>query len=201
VVAFVLAAGVAPPAVKAQADDGTAARTIGGAALGGASGAVLGLLGSLEICTRTLLGSRCPASATAVGGSFGVVAGGLLGHRSETALHDRLENAGYGAAIGAVLGVGLRAAVRQLQWGDAAAFAVVGGAIGAAPRGTLIGVAVGAAGGGALGVIRNRPVLPDAFMLMLVGGAIGGLADWAQGATDAAGRAPPLTSTFSIAVR
>lgn len=199
-VVVVLGVGVPTP-VASQSEVGTAASTLGGAALGGFSGATLGLLGSLEACNRTLLGAKCAAGATAVGGAFGMVAGGVLGDRSAEAVGQRLEGAAFGAAIGLVVGVGMRSVVRQYQWADAAAFGVVGAAIGAVPRGTFTGAGIGLVAGALTGFARGRPILPDAAMLMLVGGAVGGLVDWADGAADARRHGPVLTSSFAIAVR
>lgn len=192
---------VVPTSVASQSDPGTTASTLGGAALGGFSGATLGLLGSLEACNRTLLGGRCAAGATAVGGAFGLVAGGVLGDRSDEAVGRRLESTAFGAAIGLAVGVGMRSVVRQYQWADAAAFGVVGAAIGGAPRGIFTGAGAGLVVGALTGFVRRRPILPDAVMLMLVGGAVGGLVDWADGAVDARQHGPVLTSSFAIAVR
>jgi len=198
-VMFALLAAGTP--VVAQEAERSVEGAVTGAVLGSASGATLALVGSLEVCNRTLLGSRCSAAATAVGGTLGVVAGGVLGSRSESALHDRLGGAALGAAIGGVVGAGMASVVRQYGWPDAVAFAVVGGAIGAAPRGTFIGIGTGIGIGTLAWLVRGGAVIPDVVLLMLAGGAVGGLVDWIDGAAAAGGRGPALMSTFSVSTR
>jgi hypothetical protein len=128
--------------------------------------------------------------------------GGLIGAQNTDALRIRTENAGIGVLVGAVVGVGLRRAVRQYGWADVGAAAVVGGAFGAAPRGSLIGLGAGTVTGAAAWWLLPDSGIPDFVMLSLVGAAVGGMVDWAQGASSAKrDRPPPSFFVFSIHVR
>lgn len=133
---------------------------------------------------------------------MGMVLGGLVGARSTTALESRLENAGIGALAGAAAGVGLRRAVRQYGWADVGAAAFVGGAFGAAPRGSLIGVGAGTVTGALAWWLVPDSGIADFVMLSLVGAAVGGMVDWARGAASAKPDRPARSLTvLSIGVR
>lgn len=128
--------------------------------------------------------------------------GGLIGAQNQDDIVTRLEGAGYGALVGAAVGVGLRRAVRQYQWGDAVAMAMYGGAVGAAPRGSLIGVGVGAVVGGGVWLLFDDAGLPDFLMFALAGSALGTLYDWADGAATVRRRdGSSFSSSFSLPVR
>jgi len=91
----------------AQEPGGSISAALGGAALGAFSGTVFGLLGGVGTCNRTLSGSSCPRVAAAVGAGTGVVAGAWMGAEDSGSLNARWRGAGYGAAVGTLVGYGL----------------------------------------------------------------------------------------------
>lgn len=169
-----------------------------GALLGMYSGAGMGLVGSLMPCNRTLMGGSCAAAGATVGGVLGLVTGAMIGADDRGAIADRAEDALVGVAIGAVVGVGLRHFVRQYEWADAAALAAVGGAFGAAAGGVGRGSAVGAATGLVLWLARSDVGPPDVLMLVLGGAAVGGILDWADGATAGGPVSPRVSFSFLV---
>lgn len=191
-----------PHAVLGQAFRGSTASTLGGLGVGAYSGAVLGLVGSLFPCNRTLYGPKCAATGASVGGALGVAMGGLIGAQNQDEIVVRLEGAGLGALIGGGVGVILSRAVRQYGWADAATVAAVGGAVGATPVGSGVGFGVGAAVGGIVWLAFPRAGLPDLLMFAMAGTAVGGMVDWADSAAKAkregGGTSFPLS--FSIPV-
>jgi hypothetical protein len=192
----------APDELCGQAYEGDSWTTVGGAALGLYSGGMLGLVGTMMPCNRTIQGGRCTASGVGTGAAMGLVMGGLIGAQNTDALRVRAENAGIGALVGAAVGVGLRRAVRQYGWADVGAAAVVGGAFGAAPRGSLIGFGAGTVAGAAAWWLLPDSGIADFVMLSLAGAAVGGMVEWAQGAASAKrDRPPPSFSVLSIHVR
>ena len=78
--------------------------------MGASSGGMLGLLGGMEVCNRTLDSIRC---SRVTGGAIGLTARAIIGARNEFDLDDRFENAGMGTTIGAVRGLALKQFVRQ----------------------------------------------------------------------------------------
>jgi len=181
----VILALAVPAAVSAQSFRGSTASTLGGVALGAYSGSILGLLGSLLPCNRTLYGPKCAATGASVGGAVGVAMGGLIGAQNQDETIIRLEGAGVGVLIGSGVGIILRQAVRQYDWEDAATVAVVGGAFGASPVGSGVGLGVGAVAGGVVWVAFPKAGLQDFILFSLAGAAIGGMIDWADGADEA----------------
>lgn len=198
---LLIGAGTTGEPVGAQSFQGTTLSTVGGAALGMYSGAMTSLVGSLFPCNRTLSGGRCSASGASVGAALGMAMGGLIGAQNQDEIVSRLEGSGYGALVGAAIGLGLRRAVRQYQWGDVVAMAMYGGAVGAAPRGSFIGVGVGAAAGGVVWLLFDDAGLPDFLLFALAGSAIGTLYDWADGAATVRRTDPSFSSSFSIPFR
>jgi len=191
---------VVPRAVDAQAFRGSTASTLGGVALGAYSGSVLGLLGSVLPCNRTLYGPKCAATGASVGGALGVAMGGLIGAQNQDETIVRLEGAGVGALIGSGVGIILRRAVRQYDWEDAATVAVVGGAFGATPVGSGIGLGTGAVVGSLVWLTFPRAGLQDFILFTMAGAALGGMVDWADGASDAKrdGGRTSIPLSFSI---
>lgn len=191
-----------PRAVDAQAFRGSTASTLGGVALGAYSGSVLGLVGSVLPCNRTLYGPKCAATGASVGGALGVAMGGLIGAQNQDETIVRLEGAGVGALIGSGVGIILRQAVRQYDWEDAATLGVIGGAFGATPVGSGVGLGAGAVVGGIVWLTFPRAGLQDFILFSLAGAALGGMVDWADGASDAkrevSGTSVPLS--FSLPV-
>ena len=185
-----------------QSFRGSTASTLGGIGLGVYSGATFGLVGSLLPCNRTMNGGRCAAAGASLGGALGVAMGGLVGAQNQDALIDRAESAGYGALIGAVVGVGLRYGVRQYGWGDAVTVAAIGGAVGAAPVGTGIGAGAGAVTGALVWAVFPRAGFSDFVLFTLAGAAVGGMIDWANGAATAKRTTTPsFGSSFSFSIR
>lgn len=187
---------------RGQTYEGNSWTTVEGAALGLYSGGVLGLVGTMMPCNRTIQGERCTASGVGAGAAMGMVMGGLIGAQNTNALDLRLESAGIGVLAGAGVGVGLRRAVRQYGWGDVGAAALVGGAFGAAPRGSLIGLGAGTVTGAVAWWLVPDSGIADFVMLSLVGAAVGGIVDWIRGAASAKrDRPPPSFTVLSIRVR
>lgn len=199
VLALLLTLHTAPS--RAQTYEGDTWTTAAGAALGLYSGGVLGLLGTMMPCNRTLAGDRCVASGVGTGSAMGLVMGGLIGAQNTNALDIRVENAGIGALAGAVVGVGLRRAVRQYGWADVGASAVIGGAIGAAPTGSLLGLGAGVTTGALAWLLIPDSGLGNLVMLSLVGVAVGGMVDWAGGAASARRDRPSSFPLLTIRFR
>jgi hypothetical protein len=192
-----------PDAVLAQvsrAPEGSAGSTWGGMALGGYSGTVLGLVGTMLPCNRTLAGGRCSASGASAGAALGLAMGGIVGGQNQDEIVRRARSAGWGTLAGGVVGVALWKGVRQYGWADAAAVAAVGGAIGAAPRGAWLGGSIGAATGAMAWLVWPESGLPNFVMLTLAGVAVGGMLDWGNAASDANRAEPVFGPTFSIPV-
>lgn len=188
--------------LHAQTYEGDTWTTVEGAALGLYSGGMLGLVGTMMPCNRTIQGDRCTASGVGTGAAMGMVMGGLIGAQNTNALDIRVEDAGIGALAGAVVGVGLRQAVRQYGWADVGAAALVGGAFGAAPRGSLIGLGAGTVTGAVSWLLVPDSGIADFVMLSLVGAAVGGMVDWTEGAASAKRDRPaPTFRVLSISVR
>jgi hypothetical protein len=185
----------------ARTPQGSAGSTWGGIALGGFSGTVFGLVGTMMPCNRTLTGARCTASGASAGAALGLAMGGIIGGQNQEAIIDRATSAGWGALTGAVVGTVLWKAVRQYSYADAAMMAAVGGAIGAAPAGAGVGAVVGAAAGGVTWWLLPDRGLPDFVMLTLVGVGVGGIVDWGLGANRANEPTPLFSPSFSIQVR
>lgn len=199
-ISFVVA--LPPAALAAQSFRGSTLSTAGGLVLGGYSGAMFGLVGTLMPCNRTTVGNRCAASGASTGAALGLTMGGLIGAQHQDAIVARFESAGYGALVGAAVGVGLRSAVRQYQWGDVLAVTAIGAAVGAAPEGVLLGAGGGAAVGSVVWLLFDRAGFPDFIMFTVGGAALGGMIDWAEGASRVRRDERPIfTSSFSLQVR
>jgi hypothetical protein len=89
--------------------------------------------------------------------------------------------------------------VRQYAWNDAVLVAMYGAAVGAAPRGPLVGTGIGAAFGGLAWLTLPHGGLADLVMLTVVGSTLGGLYDWIDEAVDGpGGSGPVMAATFSV---
>ena len=188
------------PPSPVSAQEGSAAATFGGGALGAYSGATLGLIGGLVPCSTTIQGLRCSRIAAGVGGIIGATSGAIIGNADRDFAVDHLRNAGIGAFVGVGTGLVLKELVRQYGWLDAGAGALIGGAIGATPRGAGIGAGIGAAVGLSLWALFPKVEPGDAVALTLLGLAAGGLTQWMLDAADAGsspGGGVPVT-LFSI---
>lgn len=185
----------------AQGGGGSTSGALAGAALGLYSGGMLGVVGGLLPCDRTLHGRVCVAASGSVGAATGLIGGGVIGHRDEDQVRDRARGAAYGALIGTGLGFVLQQAVRQYAWNDALLVGAYGAAVGAAPRGTLVGTGLGMVVGAAAWAFSPHGGVQDLIMFTVVGSALGGLLDWGERAVNARrGGAGSVTSTFSIPV-
>ena len=203
VVTLLLSTALFAPSISplaAQESDETALVTLGGAALGLYSGSMLGLVGSLLPCDRTVMGPGCARGSAIVGGAIGLVAGGVIGANDTDQVRDRARGAAYGLLIGGLVGAILQREVRQYAWNDALLVAGYGAALGSAPVGTAIGTGVGAAVGGLAWSLSPRGGFQDLAMFTLIGATVGGFYDWVHGAVDAPGTGPAMTATFSIGV-
>jgi hypothetical protein len=201
--ALLLLLAAFPVELSAQlsvAPEGSTGSTWGGIALGGFSGTVFGLIGTMVPCNRTITGARCTASGASAGAALGLAMGGIIGGQSQEAIIARAESAGWGALTGAVIGSVMWKAVRQYSYADAMMMATVGGAIGAAPMGAGIGAGVGAAAGGLAWWLLPGRGLPDFVMLTLAGVGIGGIIDWGLGASQANEPQPLFVQSFSVSV-
>lgn len=191
--------GVLADGAAAQTFTNSTGETAAGAVLGAYSGATLGLVGSMFPCGRTGDGQRCVVSATSVGAALGLAMGGLIGSQDRDGLEDRLRGAGWGVAAGSAVGLTVSALVERFGVYDAASIAWVGGAIGAAPGGALLGTGVGATAGllGWLALPNSGP--QELVLFTLAGMAIGGMLDWADGAAER--RSAAVSASFSVATR
>jgi hypothetical protein len=184
---------------QSESDGGTTIAAVAGAALGGYSGAMLGLTGSLIPCGQTYGGPTCAGLATLAGAAAGFGAGIPLGRLDDERIAERFRGGLWGAGIGAVAGYALKGVVRQYGWLDVASGAALGLAVGASARGAGIGFLAGAATGGVLLAIVPDVRVVDAVGVSLTGMAIGGAMGWvvdAARAGDAAGT--PVMVSFSI---
>jgi hypothetical protein len=187
----------APPGAFGQNDGGSTGRAIGGAALGAASGSVLALTGGLVACNRTLRPTRCSRITTAAGAAIGLTAGAAIGW-NDSGLDDRLENAAWGAAAGAVVGLGLKQFIRQYGWSDVASASVMGLAVGASAKGSALGFAVGGATGFLLWQLHPSVGPGGAVGLALAGMAVGGLGDWVVDAVQGDPETSGIPVSFSV---
>jgi hypothetical protein len=151
---------------------------IGGAALGGGAGTLVGAVGSLLPCTETYAGPHCVRWVALGAGAIGGAAGALVGHRDPTVLEDRAVGAAIGLTAGAAVGAALTPLIER--WGpqDALAVGLIGGAVGTAPVGAAIGFGAGAASGALLWGLVPGFGSPRAASLALGGLAIGVLTEW-----------------------
>jgi hypothetical protein len=109
------------------------------------------------ICNRTLAEAHCPRIAAAFGGILGATSGMVMARENRGDLGGEWRGAGYGALIGGAVGLGLAQGIRQYHGTDVFAFAAVGAAIGASPKGAGIGFGVGAALGSLGWLARPGP--------------------------------------------
>ncbi len=178
--------------LSGQSIDGSTLDTALGGALGAYSGATLGLIGGLFPCNRTADGRRCVVSSASVGAALGIAMGGITGSQNRSLMIERAEYAAYGAGAGVLVGLVLRKAVHQYGWLDVLTASVVGGAVGAASEGVLMGTGAGAVVGGlAWGIVPGGGV-QDFVLFTLAGAAVGGMLDWAYAASKKPGPQFPV---------
>lgn len=162
----------------ALAQEGSPEAAVAGAALGAYSGAMLGTIGSIFPCTQTYVGATCIRWSSFVGGALGLSGGVLLGANHEGKLGDVAIGTGIGFLAGAAGGMAVKALAQRVGWEDVFAVGLIGGAVGSAPWGSLMGLAIGGSVGGILWPTVNGFTGVDAMTLALAGLAIGGVTQW-----------------------
>jgi hypothetical protein len=170
----------------------------GGAALGAASGAVVGSLGSLLPCTDTYAGPHCVRWVAAAGALVGGVSGALVGGRDPARLGTMATSAGFGFAAGTIVGVAMTPFIERWAPEDALALGLIGGAAGSAPLGAAIGFGVGAVSGAVLWGTAPGFGSPRAAAFVLGGISVGVLAEWVVQALAAGDDGGPITIGFHV---
>lgn len=174
-------AGVA----QAQETNGSAGAAIGGAALGGASGAIVGLTASLIPCSKSLSQLTCARASTLSAGLIGLGSGTLVGAWDSGRLGSAAKGAAIGFGAGAALGFVAKEVVRQYGWLDVLSAGAIGMSFGAQPVGAALGLGAGAFVGSVLWLAIPSFELPDLAAAGLIGMAAGGLAAWVVDAVEA----------------
>jgi len=128
------------------------------------------------------------------------MAGAWMGAEDSGSLNARWHGAGYGAAVGTLVGYGLSRGVRQYGWLDVGTFLGVGVALGTSPLGAVLGFGSGAAVGGLVWLVVPEMKIGDAVAVSLVGLAVGGLAGWVSG-MDVRRDSPPLVIPLQVRFR
>jgi hypothetical protein len=208
------AAPVAAPFVAAQsvgetagAPEGSTWTAVGGTALGAYAGGVMGTVGSLIPCTRTYEGPGCVRPVAIGGAAIGMIGGAGLGANDSGRLGDAAVAGLAGAAIGGAALLAVQPFLERWSWGDVAAGAAIGGAIGSSGTGAAIGLGAGALVGGAAWALLPSVDVMDAAAVTLVGLAAGSLAGWIVRGVDAGsstvhrGAAAPAVVGFTIRTR
>lgn len=180
---------VSPAAVEGQ-DAGSPRKAVAGSLLGMASGALAANIGTAMPCTRTPYGSRCVAVSSVLGGAVGGVGGVLLGAEDGSRLGGRGRSALVGLGLGTLSGLASRRAFDRFSWPDVGMIGLIGGAVGAQPRGALLGTATGGGVGLLVWAIVPDADVSDAVGFMLAGLAAGVLAGWIEDGVEA-GRTDP----------
>jgi hypothetical protein len=199
-----LALSLSPLAAAAQDSTGSTGAAIAGSALGLASGAVLGTMGSIPPCWQTAAGVRCVRWSVGLGAAIGVTSGAVIGANDGDRIEQAATSAAIGFGAGAVLGLALVPVAQRFGWQDVIAMGFMGGAIGGAPLGSAIGLAGGALVGAVLAQTVQDFTLPDAVGTGIVGMSLGALTQWVVTAVDAAkngGGSPGLELVVPLTVR
>jgi hypothetical protein len=181
---LVLAASGLSTRLEAQDTAGSPWAAIGGGALGAYSGAMLGTLGSIAPCSQTYSGVRCVRRTAIIGGSVGLMSGIMIGAGDSDWVAESATSAAIGFGIGAAAGLALKPIAQRVGWEDVFAVGLIGGAIGATPRGSAVGAALGTGVGIVLWRSVNGFNLPDAVGAGLAGMALGAMTEWLLTAVD-----------------
>jgi hypothetical protein len=189
---------IVPSSLRGQ-DDGTGWTILAGAALGAYSGGILGTVGGVMPCGYALNPSSCSVTWTLVGAGIAGVSGGRIGNLSQERLGDLATSAAIGFGVGAAVGAVLAPFIHHYAWEDALAMGMIGGAVGASPKGAAIGMAAGLAGGVLLWWAIPTATSQDALQTALLGLAVGGISGWMaealQGSADG-GVVLPMSVAF-----
>ena len=170
----------------------------GGAALGAASGAVVGSLGSLLPCNDTYAGPHCVRWVAAGAALVGGVSGAFVGGRDPDKLGDLATSAAYGFAAGSIVGFAMTPFVERWAPEDALALGLIGGAVGSAPLGAAIGFGAGALSGAVLWQTVPGFGSPRAAAFVLGGIGAGVLTEWVVRALTARSGGEPIVIGFHV---
>ena len=192
----------APVAAVGQDSAGSTSAASAGGALGLASGALLGTVGSIPPCWQTAAGVRCVRWGVGLGAAVGLASGAVIGANDTERIEQAATSAAIGFGAGAVVGLALVPVAQRFGWQDVLAMGFVGGAIGAAPLGSVIGFAGGTLVGAALTQTVRGFTLPDAVGLGMLGMSVGALTQWVvtavESADDEGGPGMALVLPFTV---
>lgn len=174
-----------PHQALGQETKSSPAVAVAGGALGLYSGAMLGTVGSIVPCSQTYSGARCVRWSAAVSGTIGLAGGLLVGAADQDRIATAGKSAGIGFLVGSAVGLGLKPFAQRFGWQDVAAVGLLGGAIGASPKGAGIGLGVGAAVAAVLSLSLSDFTFPDVLGTALAGLTIGSLSGWVVDGIDA----------------
>ncbi len=174
---------------------------MGGAALGAASGAMLGVTASLIPCTKTLSQLTCARAATLSAGLIGLSSGTLVGAWDSGRVGSAAKGAAIGFGAGAAVGFVLKKVVRQYGWLDVLSTGAIGMAFGAQPEGAALGLGAGMFVGSVLWLVVPSYGLPDLAAAGFIGMAAGGLAAWIVDAVEANTEAGGSGVTIPFSIR
>ena len=189
-----------PTGTRAQESEGSTAAGVAGGALGLASGATLGAVGSLIPCSQSDPGPTCVRWSAIGGGVIAATGGALLGAGDSNRLGDAALGAGIGFVAGALGGLLIKSKAERFGWQDVAAVGLFGGSIGSAPAGSAIGFLGGSALGLAAWALFDDFKSPDLFGAAVAGLAIGGIAEWLVRGIDAQSGDPEYQFTVPLKV-
>lgn len=167
------------------------------AALGTGAGAALGTAGAIIPCSQTRAGPECVRVVAALSGAIGLASGVSIGQADRDEIETRAVGAGIGFAAATLVAFGAGTRVQRFDWRDALAVGALGGAIGSAPEGALVGVGVGTLLGLGLWAIIPEFEVPELLATALGAMAMGALVDWSGTALDT-GRAGAPAFTIRI---
>lgn len=182
----------------AQQRSGSPFAAAGAAALAAYSGSMLGLVGGVTPCGQVTAPATCSRVWVISGGAVAGASGMFIGARNAAMARDIAAGAAIGFGIGAATGAALKPFVYHFTWLDVLALGLVGGAVGAAPRGAGLGLAGGAIAGSAAWALIPGAAFDDAVAISLMGLALGGLSEWVIRAADVQGSAPATIPLASV---
>ncbi|UCG86636.1 MAG: hypothetical protein JSW71_22510 [Gemmatimonadota bacterium] len=192
-----------PDVAACQETSGSTEAAIGGAALGAYSGVMLGTVGSIVPCTQTYWGDKCVRWSAVGGGVIGVVSGAVIGANDADHIERSASGAAIGFSVGFAAGLVLKSIAQRVGWQDAAAVGLLGGAMGAAPKGAVIGLGLGTVVGFTLSQTVDGFKTPDLVGAAVGGATLGALTDWIVSAVRVSDDPPAqggtqITIPFSV---
>jgi len=192
-----------PGVLWGQEPSGTTGAAIAGAAIGAYSGGMVGAMGSIVPCTQTYWGAKCVRWSAAAGGVIGLVSGAIIGANNSEEIERSAKTAAIGFGIGFAAGAVLKPIAQRVGWQDVTAVGLMGGAVGAAPKGAVIGLGVGTVIGFTLFKTVDGFNMPDLVGAAVGGAAIGALTDWVVTAINTSRDggvegSPQLTIPFNV---